>query len=57
MEKVRLVRIKESKLYSLNDYLNALEMILSINKNIERTNDFVMPVVADWLGQLSYEKH
>ena len=52
MEKVRLVRIKESKLYSLNDYLNALEMILSINKNIERTNDFVMPVVADWPGQL-----
>ena len=52
MEKVQLVGIKESKLHSLNDYLNALEMILSINKDIKHTNDFVMPIVADWPGQL-----
>jgi hypothetical protein len=56
MEKVRLVGIKESKLHSLNDYLNALEMILSINKDIKHTNDFVMPIVADWPGQLFIRK-
>ena len=56
MEGVRLVGIKEGNLHSLDDYINALEMILSINRDIERTNDYVMPVVADWPGQLFIRK-
>ena len=31
-------------------------MILSINKDIGRTNDYVIPVVADWPGQLFIRK-
>ncbi|CAG8779533.1 21482_t:CDS:1, partial [Dentiscutata erythropus] len=34
MEEVRLVEFKESNLHTLEDYLNALEMIISVNKNI-----------------------
>ena len=52
MEEVWLVGIKESQLHSLNDYLNVLEMILLINKDIECINDYVMLVVADWPEQL-----
>lgn len=56
MEEVRLVEIKGTQLHSLNGYLNALDMILSINKDIGRPNDYVIPVVADWPGQLFIRK-
>ncbi|CAG8779035.1 24857_t:CDS:2, partial [Dentiscutata erythropus] len=52
MERVRLVGIKESNLYSLDNYLNALEMILSVNQDIERANNYIIPVVANWPRQL-----
>jgi len=31
-------------------------MILLVNKNAGRTNNHVMPIVADWLGQLFIRK-
>lgn len=56
MKETRLIGIKESGLHSMDDYLNASEMILSIIRDIGRPGYYVMPIIADWPGQLFIRK-
>ncbi|RIB08461.1 hypothetical protein C2G38_2211592 [Gigaspora rosea] len=52
MNNAILIGIQEQKLHSLPDYLNALNMILDYNKQINHLTGNVAPIVADWPGQL-----
>ncbi len=52
----KLIRFKEQQLHSMQDYLNALQMILNINKKIKHLDKQVASIVADWPGQLFIRK-
>ena len=55
MKNVRLVGMKEQQLHSMQDYINALKIILESSNNTH-LNGYVAPVVADWPGQLFIRK-
>jgi hypothetical protein len=51
-----LVGAKEQNLHSMQDYLQALKMILTYNNQVGHLNGKVAPVVCDWPGQLFIRK-
>ncbi|CAB4393527.1 unnamed protein product [Rhizophagus irregularis] len=53
---LQLIGFKEQHLHSMQDYLNALKMILAVNKNSKCLEGHVAPIVADWPGQLFIRK-
>ncbi|PKC01198.1 hypothetical protein RhiirA5_427105 [Rhizophagus irregularis] len=52
MSGLQLIGFKEQHLHSMQDYLNALKMILAVNKNSKCLEGHVAPIVADWPGPL-----
>jgi len=56
MKGVRLIGLQERNLHSMNDYIIALRMILDINKDLQHVSNKVVPIVADWPGQLFIRK-
>ncbi|CAB5361303.1 unnamed protein product [Rhizophagus irregularis] len=48
MSGLQLIGFKEQHLHSMQDYLNALKMILAVNKNSKCLEGHVAPIVADW---------
>jgi len=56
MKGVRLIGLQEKNLHSMNDYINALQIILDIDKDIRILHNRVAPLVADWPGQLFVRK-
>lgn len=52
MKNTHLINIKEQNLKSLDDYLEALKMITSIPTLNEYLQHYVIPIVADFPGQL-----
>ena len=47
---IRLIGFQEQGLHSIYDYINALQMILKINKDTQHLDNHVAPIVADWPG-------
>jgi hypothetical protein len=47
--------MKEQQLHSMQDYIDALKIILESGDNTH-LNGYVAPVVADWPGQLFIQK-
>ena len=56
MNELKLIGFKEQHLHSMQDYLNALQMILDINKKTNHLERQVAPIVADWPDQLFIRK-
>lgn len=56
MSGLQLVGFKEQHLHSMQDYLNALQMILTVSRNSKCLEKHVAPIVADWPGQLFIRK-
>ena len=56
MKNTILVGMQEQQLHSVQDYLNALNMILDYNKETNCLTNNVAPIVADWPGQLYIRK-
>ncbi|GES79070.1 hypothetical protein GLOIN_2v1783033 [Rhizophagus clarus] len=56
MNGLQLVSFKEQHLHSMQDYLNALQMILDINGKTKHLENQVVPVIANWPGQLFIRK-
>jgi hypothetical protein len=56
MRGLQLIGLKEQPLHSMQDYLDALQMILAINNETKHLEGRVAPVVADWPGQLFIRK-
>ena len=56
MKGVQLIGFQEKSLHSMNDYIEALQMILNIDKDIGYLHNHVAPLVADWPGQLFVRK-
>ncbi|PKC09312.1 hypothetical protein RhiirA5_127629 [Rhizophagus irregularis] len=56
MKDLQLIGFKEQHLHSMQDYLNALQMILTISRKTEYLDNYVAPIVADWPGQLFIRK-
>lgn len=53
---LQLVDIREMSLHSMQDYLDALEVIIAFDKETQCLANKVAPVVADWPGQLFIRK-
>ncbi len=53
---LKLIGFKEQQLHSIQDYLNALQIILNISKKIKHLDKQVAPIVTDWSGQLFIRK-
>ncbi|RIB29821.1 hypothetical protein C2G38_2154305 [Gigaspora rosea] len=56
MRGLQLIGFREQHLHSVEDYLNALNIILLINNKTRHLDGQVAPVVADWPGQLFIKK-
>jgi hypothetical protein len=56
MKDVELIGIREQNLHSMQDYVEGLIMILSINDDVGHLKDVIAPIVADWPGQLFIRK-
>ncbi|CAB4433623.1 unnamed protein product [Rhizophagus irregularis] len=56
MKNVRLIDMKEQQLHSMQDYIDALKIILESGDNNTHLNGYIAPVVADWPGQLFIRK-
>ncbi|RIB09531.1 hypothetical protein C2G38_2208680 [Gigaspora rosea] len=52
MNGLKLVGFKEQSLHSVQDYVNALKVLLLLNDKTEHLNETVAPVVVDWPGQI-----
>ncbi|CAB4462985.1 unnamed protein product [Rhizophagus irregularis] len=48
MKDLQLIGFKEQHLHSMQNYLNALQMILTISRKTEYLDNYVAPIVADW---------
>ncbi|RIB27983.1 hypothetical protein C2G38_2159173 [Gigaspora rosea] len=53
---LQLVGVREQYLHMVEDYLNALNIILLINSKMQHLDRQVAPVVADWPSQLFIKK-
>ncbi|RIB02682.1 hypothetical protein C2G38_2149885 [Gigaspora rosea] len=51
MKGAMLVGVKEQQLHSMQDFLNALNIVFDYNKEIGHLDGNVAPIVADWPGQ------
>lgn len=56
MSELQLIGFKEQHLHLMQDYLNALQMILAMSKNSKCLEKHVATIVADWPGQLFIRK-
>ena len=56
MSGLQLIGFKEQQLHSMQDYLNALQMILTVNRKTKHLDNHIAPIVADWPGQLFIRK-
>ena len=56
MEGLKLVGFNEQMLHSVEDYIKAIMLILSINNTTWHLDNCVAPLVADWPGQLFIRK-
>ena len=56
MSELQLIGFKKQHLHSMQDYLNALQMILTISRKTKCLDNYVAPIVADWPGQLFIRK-
>ena len=56
MEGLKLVGFNEQGLHSVEDYIKAITLILSINNKTRHLDNCVAPLVADWPGQLFVRK-
>jgi len=56
MESVKLIDIKHQSLRSLRDYLLAIKMITNIDALLEYIKIYVIPIIADFPGQLFIRK-
>jgi hypothetical protein len=56
MKDTLLIGVTEQHLHSVNDYLQALQMILTYNDKVQHLYGNVAPLVADWPGQLFIRK-
>jgi len=50
MSELQLIGFKEQHLHSMQDHLNALQMILTISRKIKCLDNYVAPIVTDWPG-------
>ncbi|CAG8648137.1 5621_t:CDS:2, partial [Racocetra persica] len=50
------VSIIEQSLYSMQDYLKILNIILKYNETTNYLNNYIIPVIADWPEQLFIRK-
>jgi hypothetical protein len=56
MESVKIINVKQQSLRSLEDYLSVIKMIASIKSLLEYIKKNVIPVIADYPGQLFIRK-
>jgi len=56
MKDVRIIGLQEGKLHSLEDYIEASSMITNIHELSGYLQQNVIPVVADFPGQLFFRK-
>ncbi|RHZ88621.1 hypothetical protein Glove_21g172 [Diversispora epigaea] len=56
MKGLQLIGFKEQNLHSISDYINALNIIISVNNKTQHLRGFVAPIVADWPGQIFIRK-
>src|SRR5262245_43289091 len=56
MKDLQLIGFKEQHLHSVQDYVNVLKLILSINDKAKHLDNQVAPVVTDWPGQIFIRK-
>ena len=56
MNGLQLVSFKEQHLHLMQDYLNALQIILNVSEKTKHLKKQVAPIVADWPGQLFIRK-
>ena len=52
MNGLQLIGFKEQHLHSMQDYLNALQIILNVSEKTKHLEKQVAPIVADWPGQI-----
>ena len=52
MKGVRLIGFQKKNLHSMNDYIEALQIILDINKDTGHLHNNIALLVADWPEQL-----
>ncbi|RIB05163.1 hypothetical protein C2G38_2220445 [Gigaspora rosea] len=53
---LQLLGFKEQSLHGVHDYVNVLNLILSINNKTQHLNRRFAPIVADWPGQIFIRK-
>jgi len=53
---LQLLGFKEQSLHGVHDYVNVLNLILSINNKTQHLNGRFAPIVADWPGQIFIRK-
>ena len=56
MKNVKVIGLMEKNLKSMSDYISALSMITKINGMNRYLHENVIPIVADWPGQLFIRK-
>jgi len=56
MNGLQLIGFKEQHLHSMQDYLNALQIILNVSEKTKHLEKQIAPIVADWPGQLFIRK-
>ncbi|RIB03966.1 hypothetical protein C2G38_2223635 [Gigaspora rosea] len=55
-KELQLMGFNEQHLHSVHDYINVLNLLLSINNKTQHLNGRVAPIVADWPGQIFIRK-
>ncbi|CAG8554361.1 14761_t:CDS:2, partial [Racocetra fulgida] len=56
IKNIRVIKVKKLNLYSMNDYLKAFKMITNINSLSQYLKNNIIPIIADWPGQLFIKK-
>jgi len=56
MKNLKIVGVQKQNLHSTKDYLNALEMITSIESLQQYLKNYIIPIIADWPGQYFIQK-
>ncbi|RIB19812.1 hypothetical protein C2G38_2180856 [Gigaspora rosea] len=55
-QELQLMGFNEQHLHSVHDYINVLNLLLSINNKTQHLNGRVAPIVADWPSQIFIKK-
>ncbi|CAG8740722.1 3672_t:CDS:1, partial [Dentiscutata erythropus] len=56
MKNLKIVGVQKQNLHSTKDYLDALEMITSIESLQQYFKNYIIPIIADWPGQYFIRK-